>query len=236
VTRLPIIQGVIRRRILVNFRVDAAVAQRQLPRPFRPKLLGGEAVAGICLIRLERLRPRLVPAAIGLASENAAHRVAVEWEDADGRTREGVFIPRRDSSSPLTRLLGGRIFPGEHQAARFSVSDTAAAIEVVVRSADGRVAVELRARPAVALPPTSRFPSLAAASAFFAAGAVGYSTHRRGGLEGLRLVTRAWAVEPLAVEQVRSSYFADARLFPPGAVAFDCALLMRDVPHEWHAA
>ena len=23
--------------------------------------------------------------------------------------------------------------------------------------------------------------------------------------------------------------------FPPGAVAFDCALLMREIAHEWHA-
>jgi hypothetical protein len=95
---MPTVQGLIRRRVLVNFRVDAEVMQRQLPAPFRPKLLGGQAVAGICLIRLEQLRPRLVPFRLGLASENAAHRVAVEWEDAEGRTREGVYIPRRDSN------------------------------------------------------------------------------------------------------------------------------------------
>ena len=228
-------RGVIRRRILVNFRVDPEVVQRQLPPPFRPKLLDGEAVAGICLIRLERLRPRFLPVAAGLASENAAHRVAVEWEDADGQVREGVYIPRRDSDSPPNRLLGGRLFPGEHHAARFAVREAASVIELAVRSADGRVAVELRARPAAALPPTSRFPSLAAASAFFQAGSVGYSTRRRGGLEGLRLATRAWRIEPLAVERVYSSYFADSRLFPPGAVFFDCALLMRHVEHEWHA-
>jgi hypothetical protein len=147
---LPTVRGVIRRRVLVNFRVDADVAQRQLPAPFRPRLLDGQAVAGICLIRLEHGRPRLLPLPVGLASENAAHRVAVEWEDA--------------------------------------------------------------------------------------AGSVGYSPRRRGGqLEGLRLVTRAWAVEPLAVEHVRSSYFADQRLFPPGAVELDCALLMRDLEHEWHS-
>jgi hypothetical protein len=88
----------------------------------------------------------------------------------------------------------------------------------------------------VALPPTSRFPSLAAASAFFAAGCVGYSARRRGdGFDGLRLAIRTWAVEPLAVEHVHSSYFAEERRFPAGAAVFDCALMMRDVAHEWHA-
>jgi hypothetical protein len=42
-----------------------------------------------------------------------------------------------------------------------------------------------------------------------------------------------WSVEPLAIRRVESSFFADASLFPPGAVQFDCALLMRHIPHEW---
>jgi hypothetical protein len=77
--RLPVIQGVIRRRLLVNFRVDPRVMQAQLPTRFRPKLHGAHAIAGICLIRLEAIRPRLVPKFLGLASENAAHRIAVRW-------------------------------------------------------------------------------------------------------------------------------------------------------------
>lgn len=55
--RMPIVRGVIRRQVLVNCRVDPAVVQRQLPKPFRPKLVDGEVVAGVCLIRLERRSP-----------------------------------------------------------------------------------------------------------------------------------------------------------------------------------
>src|SRR3954469_16093375 len=108
--RMPNIQGVIRRRLLVNFRVDPIVIQRQLPAPFRPKLQAGYAVAGVCLIRLEHIRPKHVPAAFGIHSENAAHRIAVTWEEG-GVTREGVYIPRRDTSSLINRLAGGRLFP-----------------------------------------------------------------------------------------------------------------------------
>src|SRR5690348_2599388 len=93
---LPALRGLVRRRVLVNFRVDPAVIQRQLPASFRPKLLGNWAVAGICLIRVEQLRPKGIPAALGRASENAAHRIAVTWIDNTGMTREGVYIPRRD--------------------------------------------------------------------------------------------------------------------------------------------
>jgi hypothetical protein len=37
------------------------------------------------------------------------------------------------------------------------------------------------------------------------------------------------------VERVASTYFADESLFPAGSVTFDCALIMRDIAHEWHA-
>src|ERR1700749_2901214 len=97
--RIPVLKGTIKRRLLVNFRVDPAVIQKLLPRPFRPKLQRGHAIAGICLIRLEHIRPAGVPEMLGLSSENAAHRVAVEWTDAAGVAREGVFIPRRDTGS-----------------------------------------------------------------------------------------------------------------------------------------
>jgi hypothetical protein len=55
--QLPKVHGVIGRRLLVNFRVQPAVAARVLPPPFRPKLHAGHAVAGICLIRLQDIRP-----------------------------------------------------------------------------------------------------------------------------------------------------------------------------------
>ena len=69
--------GVIGRRLLVNFRADPDVIQRQLPARSRPKLYDRHAVAGICLIRLEDIRPKRFPRMLGLTSENAAHRIAV---------------------------------------------------------------------------------------------------------------------------------------------------------------
>jgi len=58
---LPGIHGQIERRLLVNYRVDPEVIARVLPQPFRPQLVGGAAVAGICLIRLGQMRPRHTP-------------------------------------------------------------------------------------------------------------------------------------------------------------------------------
>jgi Uncharacterized conserved protein (COG2071) len=235
--RLPVIQGVIRRRILVNFRVDPGVMQAQLPARFTPKLQGSHAIAGVCLIRLEGIRPRFAPAPLGLSSENAAHRIAVRWESDRGEPKEGVFIPRRDTGSVATRLMGGRLFPGEHHRAAFTVQEDAESIDLRMQSLDGSVEVHVRGRFGGPLPGTSCFPSLAAASGFFEPGSLGYSaTSQSGRLDGLELRTREWRIEPLQVEEVRSSYFADTARFPPGSVEFDCALAMRNLAHEWRSA
>src|SRR5580692_1939043 len=119
--KLPAINGLIRRRLLVNYRMAPEVIQPLLPAKFRPKLHDGFAIAGICLIRLEEIRLKGLPAFSGLSSENAAHRIAVEWNGDLGKTQEGVYVPRRDSDSFLNQLAGGRVFPGEHHAAVFKI-------------------------------------------------------------------------------------------------------------------
>lgn len=232
--RLPVIEGLIRRRILVNFRVDPEVIQRSLPSPFRPKLHEGHAVAGVCLIRLEEIRPKGLPAFMGITSENAAHRVAVIWNDSTGTAREGVYIPRRDTSSLLNHLAGGRVFPGEHQHAHFEVIDDGISITMAIRAHDGEMTVQLNARETAALPSTSIFQDLAQSSAFFEGGSIGYSaTKDCCRLDGIELETNGWEVQPLAVDHVESSYFSNPEMFPSGSATFDHALIMRDVRHEW---
>jgi hypothetical protein len=234
-TSLPVIHGLIRRRLLVNFRVDAAVMERFLPAPFRPKLHHGYAIAGICLIRLEQIRPGWLPRFCGIASENAAHRIAVLWDAPSGETREGVFIPRRDTSLWLNHFAGGRLFPGEHHLADFAVTDDGAHIAMSIRARDGRMTVQLCAHESEGLPASSCFKSLAESSAFFEGGSVGYSVTRDCcRFDGIRLQTESWKVRPLAVEQVESSFFADESVFPAGSVTFDHALVMRDIVHQWH--
>jgi len=234
--RLPVIQGVIRRRILANFRVDAQAMQREIPARFRPKLQNGLAIAGVCLIRLEHIRPRAMPKIVGLNSENAAHRVAVIWDEG-GESCEGVFISRRDTSSQINHLLGGRVFPGEHHRASFSVMESDSEISLKMNSDDANVRVEIAGRIASDLPSTSVFSSLAEASSFFEGGSLGYSvTNDADRLDGLKLQTSQWQVEPLEITNVYSSYFYDETRFPKGTIEFDHALIMRNIQHEWHSA
>ncbi len=203
----------------------------------RPKLHDGFAIGGICLIRLEEIRPLGIPSFLGISSENAAHRIAVQWTDDQGQEQEGVYIPRRDTNSRLNQVAGGRLFPGEHHAANFEVKDDGTAIDLRMRSADNEVSVNVRAATVRELPATSGFATLAEASAFFEPGSLGYSATAKGNhLDGIVLKTENWKVEPLSVEEAHSSYFADEEKFPKGNVAFDCALIMRNIRHQWQSA
>ena len=163
--KAPALAAVMERRILVNYRVDPDLLSSYLPAPFRPALVGGHGVAGICLIRLGRTRPAGLPAA-GLRSENAAHRVAVCWDGPDGPV-DGVYIPRRDTSSRLAALAGGRLFPGYLHLARFRAHEDGEGYQIQVASRDGMVHIEVEAHRAGELPPGSIFTSLDAASGFF---------------------------------------------------------------------
>ena len=159
----------------------------------------------------------------------------MQWQ-RDGKQCEGVYIPRRDTSSRLNTLVGGRIFPGEHHHARFDVDENDEQLSVRFESDDTMARVSVKARLSDALPSDSVFQSVEDASRFFEAGSLGYSaTSDSNRFDGLEMCCRSWSVQPLAVGEVRSSYFDDRSKFPEGSAIFDCALLMRGIEHEWHS-
>lgn len=230
--KVPSITGTIVRRLLVNFRVDPAALQPLLPAPFSPLLLDGWAIAGICLIRLEGIKPEVLCLPIGLGSENAAHRVAVQWEAA-GTSRQGVFIPRRDTNSKLNAWAGGRLFPGTHHLADFQVSDTDE-LSIRYQSRDKSAQVEVRGRQSSAWPKESVFKCLLSASDFFRKGSCGYSpTERDDLLDGIELDCPNWEANAFEAEEVYSSFFEDRSVFPKGSVHYDCSLIMRNLQHRW---
>jgi hypothetical protein len=229
----PTIEGVIQRRLLINYRVDPDVVEPLLPAPFRPQLVHGHAVAGICLLSLTELRPRGLPRWVGVHSQNVAHRFAVEWDTPDG-LGQGVYIPRRDSGSLLNVIVGGRAFPGRHHRARFIVAETDSEFDITFQSTDRWAGAHVQARLDAALNGSVLFADLNDASRFFEDGSIGYSdSSDPSKVEGVHLVTNAWQVQPLTLSAVTSTYFDDPARFPPGSATLDCGLLMRNVPVTW---
>ncbi|GIF38977.1 DUF2071 domain-containing protein [Actinoplanes xinjiangensis] len=229
----PRMVSVIERRLLVNYRTDPEITARLLPAPLRPQVVGGWAVSGLCLIRLGGVRPAAIPVPFGLRSENAAHRIAVEWDTPDGVER-GVYIPRRDTGSRLTGWAGGRLFPGRHHRSRVGVRESDDELRINVEDDSTGVRAEVHVRTAATLSGSRLFTDTGQASEFFRCGGAGFSTTPNPArLDGVRLLTHDWRVSPVELVSVRSTFFDDPVRFPPGSAIADCGLLMRDVAATW---
>jgi hypothetical protein len=232
--KIPSIRGVIERRILINYQVEPEVLKNFLPPSFRPLIVKGKGMAGICLIRLKEIRPKGLPSFIGISSENAAHRIAVEWME-QGQMKKGVFIPRRDTSSTWNHLAGGRIFPGAHHLAKFTVKEKQGRYLVAFKS-DDSTSLSIEAEETKEWNKESAFDKMKSASDFFKNGAVGYCPDmKENGFDGLELKTYSWEVSPLKVHDVRSTFFENPKIFPQGSIKFDNALLMKNIEHEWNS-
>jgi hypothetical protein len=244
--RTPRLASRIERRLLINYRTDPEITARLVPAPMRPQTVGGWAVSGICLIRLGGTRPLFAPAPVGPGSENAAHRIAVEWDTPDG-VAYGVYIPRRDTGSRINALAGGRLFPGRHHLSRFEVRENVDELRIAYTDPADRTNVDVRVRTAATLPGSHLFDSLSQASEFFRRGSAGYSvTPDPARLDGVELHAPAWLparpgsgggealpVAPVELLSVRSTFFDDPDRFPPGSATLDCGLLMRDLAAIW---
>lgn len=228
------LEGVIARRVLLNFRADPAVVAPLIPRPFELIEQNGYALVGICLIRFAELRPAGWPRLLGWSPQSMAHRAAIRFEGADG-IEEGVYIFRRDTSDRAVSLLGGHLFPGVQSKAAFEGVEMNGSVELAIQTRRAVADVSFRAAKTRRWTAQSKlFSSLDEATVFLARGDCGFSPSGNSRcLEGMRLSIEHWRAAPLTVDNLRASFFENPLRFPPGSVEFDHALLMENVAHHW---
>lgn len=232
--KIPIIEGVIDRRILINYRVERSVLRKLLPTPFQPVVVNGYGIVGIDFLRFRQLRAKGLPAYLGFSSENAAHRISVEWEEL-GVLKRGLYMPRLDTDSYTTTIACGRVFPGLHHKSRFDFEEEAGRYSVRMKNRDG-TAIKIAASESSAFPMESIFEDFYQAARFFARDRVAYSPRfEKTIFDGVALKCKNWKVQPLRVSALMASYFQQNTLFPKGSIYFDHALVMKQIEHEWHA-
>jgi hypothetical protein len=232
---LPVLSGVIARRILINYRVDPDAVRRILPAPLKPIVIGGYASAGICLLKLRDIGFKYSPGFLKINSENAAHRFLVQWREGE-QTRCGVYIPRRDTDSILNVWIAGKIFAWPHYAAQFDTQEDDGHYLVKVKSVDHYTNLHVRAIESKSFPSDSMFRSIDRASECFEECSVGCSPSTKAGrFKRIQLKTKNWSVKPLEIQELSSTFFEDTAIFPKGTISFDNALLMENISQEWHS-
>jgi hypothetical protein len=233
---LPVLNGIIDRRILINYRVDPVIVKRLLPNHLEPLVVNGYASAGICLLRLRDIGLKHSPACLRITSENAAHRFLVKYVE-QGKEVHGVYIPRRDTDSMVNVLLAGKIFSWPHYAAKFTVDEAEGNYKIGIDSNDGTSSLHVEAHLTDSFPKASMFNSIDHASSCFKDCFTGVSPSTSPNrFKTIHLITKTWDVKPLNIRELHSSYFEDRSLFPEGSIEFDNALLMEGIEHEWHSA
>ena len=224
------IVGNIERRILVNYRIDPDALSKILPSKFRPRIINGFALGGICLIRFSKMRPKLFPEFMGSTSENGTHRFCVEWDDS-GSVRKGVFVMQRFTSSKLHELGSGLLYPGALTLAEFKTIEDGNKYNVEFQSRDGaQVKVSVKSGNSFQ---SEVYGSIEEASHDFETDSVGFSPSKNNILNGVELVTKSWKVRPLDLISLKSSLFENEELFPKGSAQVDHCLFMENIDHSW---
>lgn len=206
------IQGVIRRRLLVNAVVDPDEAAARLPDGLRPHVTQQGTVVGCCFLEIDAIRPAGLPAFVGRRMRAAAHRISVEWEDASGTAVTGVYVPVRHTDSRAAALLGGRWFPGVHERARIDVWASDSELRWLSDPLDDS---GLGVRVAALIPADAPAGRTCEIGSTCLAADVGVSPDRTGRLEGAHMapshrLARAVVINDLASEFIDS--FATAEL------------------------
>lgn len=230
---LPFLNGIIDRRILVNYRINPEVVKSLLPPHLDPLIINGYASGGICLLRLKNIGVKYSPSFLRITSENAAHRFLITFRRGT-EIMKGVYIPRRDTDSQLNVLLAGKLFSWPHYPAKFEVEEGSGRYAVNMTSRDGETALKVNAQLDNTFSASSMFDSLQHASSCFQSCPLGVSpsTHPKR-FKTIHLKTKTWNVKPLKVQTLKSSFFEDKSRFPGGTIEFDHALLMEGIEHEW---
>lgn len=230
---LPVLNGIIDRRILINFRVKPDVVKGLLPAHLEPLIINGYSSAGICLLRLKDIGMKSWPSWFRITSENAAHRFLVKHSGSE-HPGNGVYIPRRDTDSVVNVLLAGKIFSWPHYRARFQVNEGNGNYTVKMESDDLNTSLHIKAQVTNTFPSDSMFDSIEHASACFHDCPVGISPSTVANqFKAILLKTKTWAVKPLDIVHLESAFFEDRSLFPEDSIQFDNALLMEGIEHEW---
>jgi uncharacterized protein YqjF (DUF2071 family) len=224
-----------RRCLLVNFAVDADAMLRLLPPHVEPDLHGSDAYLSVVVAQMEKMRPALLPRALGITYNQIVYRVVVRC----GGER-GVHFLRSDADNRLMTVLGNAFssFRFHHSAIEFAERDGRLELDVHTTSA---VPAGIHATYALAdarrsLPATSGFPDLATATAWlvelFAAFAY---TPGRSEIDVVRIARGEWDVQVVDDLRGHYDYLTSGRgPFPSGTVRFDSVFLVGDVPYVWH--
>ncbi|CAN5668858.1 hypothetical protein BH09VER1_BH09VER1_01410 [soil metagenome] len=117
------------------------------------------AFLAVALVQTRRLRPALMPPALGQDFFLTGYRLFVRYRTPEGRLLRGLQVLRSDTDKPLMCALGNLMTHYHYHRAKISVARKAGALDISVDSGDGLADLKISANlDSAKLPEGSVFP------------------------------------------------------------------------------
>jgi hypothetical protein len=192
---------------------------------------GEYGLAAAAFVQTEKLRPSLLPRALGTSFFLAGYRLFVRVRDSP--SLRGLYVLRSDTDRRTMELLGNALthYRYTRSEARVTEKPGRLAVEVRTQHGDGDVDVVADLDAEATLPPGSPFETLDEARRF--AGPLPYTfdvERETGAIVAVRGQRSGWEPRPVSVDVRRVSFFEREPF--TGAVLAN-AFHVADVDYRW---
>lgn len=226
--------------ICVNVRVEPAALRPLIPKYFELDLYGDAAFVSLTASRLKDFGMGRIPRALRMNFYQATYRAHVTFTDFRGRTIRGCYFVRSETNSTIMSLTANLLPEFKaHHCSTYPILMAREADHLILtvdsqHDPAGKVVLVLNdSRELTAMPPTSVFPSIAAAYDYIVDfhDAFSYDPDT-GEVFILRIDRGDWHIRVLEPIDYYFGFFADGP-FPPGSAHLDSIFYFRNTPYRW---
>jgi uncharacterized protein DUF2071 len=222
--------GAIERCWLFAYQTPAEEARALVPRELELVTRDDCAFWSIVVCRLRAMRPKGLPAFLGVSYWHVAYRFYVRFQPVSGPPVEGLYFLRSDCDSRLMAWMGNRLTDFNFHPASIAVSEQAPLLHITIQSPDCPAEVALdRAKPP-RISAHSLFSSLEEAAAFLKYKPFGISItpSGRANVVAIRRDEAAWKSRLVHVVS------ADWRFFEGKAVRPEICYEVAPIDYRWN--
>ena len=197
-----------RHSLVLAYALPAAALEALLPPTLEPDRHGDLGFVAAAFVQTERLRPSILPRALGLEFLLGGYRIFVRVKDH--ASLRGLYILWSDTDRRLLTFVGNVFTSYRYRTVDAELRVSGETLEVEVRPGV-QIAADLSRLPGP-LPSSSPFASVEEARRF--AGPLPYTFHHEpetGRLLAVRGVRSAWDPQPVAVEVRELDFVAPER-------------------------
>jgi hypothetical protein len=224
--------GAIDRCWLFTYQTPEEEARSLLPGQLEPVTRAGCAFWSVVVCHLRCMRPKGLPAAVGMSYWHAAYRFYVRFHPASGPPVEGLYFLRSDCDRPLMTLMGNLLTDYNFHTAGIEVAEEPSRVQFSIRSPDAPAAAMIdRAQPP-RLPAHSAFATLEEAAAFLKYQPRGISP-APGGWASIVDIERdeaAWRSRIVTVAEARWTFFEGKTVRP------EICYEVEPIAYQWNRA